>query len=165
MRNVEYINFDRDLIFSKGKGYCEIQMINYALEGLDSCDFFVKITGRYSISNWNTILKRLLLINNSPELLGTEEINFISNQFSSRLFFISFSYWRSKFVQFMLSKVDDNNGYFIEHSLYNLSLYTQPILLDVVHSNSATSATTSRNLRENPIKQQLKSIIYFFLNT
>ena len=161
--NLQYVNFDKTYDSAKGKGYCEIEMINYVLENIDSCELFVKITGRYSISNLHHVLDQLSLLNYASELLGTEEINVISKQFSSRFFFASISYWKSIFVQTMLSKVDDNIGYFIEHSLYDLSLFYKPVTLDVLPSSSATSATTSNSLRINPIMRLLKKLVYLFV--
>ena len=163
LSNVEYVNFDRNLNFSRGKGYCEIQMINHVLDSFDSSSFFVKVTGRYFIANWHYIFKKLPLRNHSPNLLGTEEINVISKQFSSRFFLASFSCWRSKFAQAMLSKVDDNIGYFIEHALYDLSCFYKPVILDVLPSRTATSATTSNRLRLNPFMRLFKKIIYLFV--
>ena len=163
--NLHYVNFDRTFDYSKGKGYCEIQMINHILENLDSRDLFVKITGRYSIANLQHVLDKLSILNHASELLGTEEINVISKQFSSRFFFASISYWKSIFAQAMLSKVDDNIGYFIEHSLYDLSLFYKPVTLDVLPSSSATSATTSNSLRINPFKRLLKRIVYLFIKS
>lgn len=158
--NLEYVNFNKPLDFSKGKGFCEIEMINFILDDLESCDLFVKITGRYSIANMHHVLHKLRLLNHSSDLLGTEEVNSISNQFSSRFFFASISCWKSLFVQSMLLKVDDNVGYFIEHSLYDLSLFYTPVILDVLPSSSATSATTSNSLRVNPILRLLKKLVY-----
>ena len=163
LSNVEYVNSDRMMNSSKGKGACEIEMINNVLHGLNSSCLFVKITGRYSISNLNDILTTFPSINNSLEILGTEEINVISKQFSSRFFFSSIPFWTSTYSQAMLSKVDDNVGYFIEHALYDLSLISKKVILDVLPSRTATSATTAYNLRLNPFKRLLKRIVFFFV--
>lgn len=164
LSNVEYVNYDKIMNSSKGKGACEIEMVNNVLHGLDYSCSFVKITGRYSISNLNEVLVQLSLINNSFEILGTEEINVLSKQFSSRLFFSSIPFWTSRYAQAMLSKVDDNIGYFIEHALYDLSLISKHVILDVLPSTTATSATTANNLRLHPARSLLKRIVFFFVN-
>ncbi len=165
LSNVEYIALNQSSTSVRGKGYCEIEMINHVLKIVGPCDFFIKITGRYSISNWHKILVNLRSINYCDHLIGTEDINFLSHQFSSRFFLISYSLWRSKFAQTFLAHVNDNFGYFIEHALFDLSRFSDPIVFDVLPSRIATSATTSSSLRMNPLVSRLKKFIYVLLKS
>lgn len=163
--NVKYITFDQDLNSMKGKGYCEIQMIDHILKTVQSCSFFIKVTGRYSISNWQELLISLQSVRSPHCLLGTEEINYISNQFSSRFFLCSIPFWKSVFMQTMLSKVNDNHGYFIEHALFDLSLFCKPLIFNVLPSKNASSATTSSSLRISPFLRYIKKFVYFLVRS
>lgn len=107
-------NFDR----SKGKGYGELEIIEYALSHstlLKKANVIIKVTGRLQIRNIN----KLISINKffprpniqlSYDYFGKEDMD-------SRIIFAPVSFYRQSLIV-NKNQINDSNGFYFEHLLY-----------------------------------------------
>ncbi|MCC6255619.1 MAG: hypothetical protein IT276_11940 [Ignavibacteriaceae bacterium] len=120
--NLEIITFnDNEGAKTKGKGYSELKIIDYAIKNskfITDESFIIKITGRYHVKNIDSYLLWL----NSVELpfINLNFINFMKLS-DSRFFGFKLDFFRSYLAKFG-EEIDDFNNYFFEHALRDATL-------------------------------------------
>lgn len=127
-RRLECLSFyGNDYDSSIGKGFGEIQIIQYALEHshfIKQTKYIIKITGRLIISNLHQAIKTTNFIwpfiNNK---LYLSEINNAHKFIDSRCFISSRELYTELINQ--KYKLNDTKGYYFEHLLYNICNNTE----------------------------------------
>lgn len=132
-----------------GKGYGEAQIIKYAIahsKYINKNTYLVKITGRLIIKNINTVINPLLLRLSNKII----QFDFFSKHFINSTCFICPSQWILETIQTYGKLLNDTNGYYFEHMLYdsilkstNIILY--PILPPIIIGVSGTNNTPYNN--------------------
>lgn len=117
-KKLEIISFagNKSRVENQGKGFGECEIIEYALNKsklISSDDLVVKITGRYEILNINKIFEKINT--NYPSFIRVPGNNMIDAVVFSFLPTTWNAYFKSA-----IEMIDDNNGYYFEHVLYDL---------------------------------------------
>jgi len=147
--------------FNEGKGYQEFEMVDRAVEMLkDNYPSFIKITGRYLISNaaniTNFICKGLVI-----------DLNRKADYAQTYLLYFTGAFYQ-EYLKGEYAKVNDLAGNFIERVVYkkikennlfgHCSLFKRTPLL------SGTTGSSGRALKRNPLKVFIRDIERFFYN-
>lgn len=138
-KEFEWITFQGDTkrINKQGKGYGEGEIIEYALNYsrvLSTCRCFIKITGRLIIKNINW----LLFLSNTNCYFDVR-----ANWIDTKCYLANIDMYMKHFKD-AYKKVDDRNGFFLEHSfsdVYNKSpnLYNKiPFILNFIGQSGST---------------------------
>lgn len=114
-KKIECLHFHNDAqkVAQQGKGYGEGQIVEFALrnsELLNSSQTFAKCTGRLWVKNHALCLK-LFKKPASFNLIGRRRVSFVDTRF----YIADKKFYEEKLVKAHL-KVDDDNGYYLEHS-------------------------------------------------
>jgi hypothetical protein len=114
-KRIEFLRFraDDQRTKAKGKGYAEGEIVAHALsrsETLRGCDYFAKCTGKHWVENYSHCLaafdgKFQCAVNGKWEI----------ETLDTRIYFASREFWLKELAKAHL-RVDDTNGYFLEHS-------------------------------------------------
>lgn len=130
---IELLSLQPELFdISKGKGYNEMLILNYALEKstiLASAPGFFKVTGRYPIYNLQRFVdkasrdilqrgKEMYCDIKDHNLYKRLGLNWCSHSFDCRLFAVSADYYRNNLSQ-LYAECDDYNGQLLEAVLFN----------------------------------------------
>ncbi|WP_051525996.1 hypothetical protein [Butyrivibrio proteoclasticus] len=112
-KEFEWISFqgNEEMVLSKGKGYGEGEIIDYALNHskiLARCDCFIKVTGRLVIDNIDWFLylnKKYTYFDVHKQLIDT------------RCYLTNIRIFKERFMH-VYERVDDNNKYYLEHVFF-----------------------------------------------
>jgi len=157
-KKFEFISFsgNKSMVLEKGKGYGEGEIIQYALNNsvlMKDTDYFIKVTGRLKIINFDKILRKL-----KPNGFYINMFNKV--RVDTRLYAISKSMYLNFFIH-AYEKVNDHEGYYLEHSF-----------TDVIRNNTipcrnfpyypqfdGVSGSTGKQYNEKPINAVYKNIL------
>lgn len=112
IKNIILIKFPVSNKFSEGKGFQEFEMLDNSIERLSSqYEIFVKITGRYKVLNIKKLLTQNLkyFIGDSHKKMAVTQTNI----------FITTGAFYKQYIKGLYLKVNDAEGRFIEHIVYN----------------------------------------------
>lgn len=112
--NTEYFSF-LSLESFKGKGHGELEIIKYGLENskfLDSCSFFVKISGRYMISNFIQFISKIEFTSIKHFCNFSRNLNWAD----TRIIVFEQSFLNNFFIPTMDKYLDEPNGEYFEKS-------------------------------------------------
>lgn len=116
-KSFEWLSFlgNSEKVVEKGKGYGEIEIINYAIAHsklINSCECIFKVTGRLIIKNINWFIR-----------LGKDSTNYfmvgMDDFVDTRCYNMELMEFREFFSEAGES-VDDNNDVFLEHVFYKI---------------------------------------------
>ena len=170
---IECIHFyyDTELVSKNGKGYGEGEIINYALKHsnyLKNSEVFAKCTSKHFVSNLDAIMRNW----NYNFLCECYFINYWSLlkfklEFIDTRFYICTKNFYFKFLQNVHYKVQDSNGYFLEHAFKDAILNNKiskiispvPIGLSGTSGSSAITSNTYRKEWIGYLRQHLRRLI------
>ena len=152
MPEVEVVKFPLSNFTDKGKGYQEFEMLDTFVDKILVEDWFLKITGRYRISN-----VRELISSNTPviprfELKARRKICLTSYFLSSKEFY-------RMHILGLHKSMDDENGRWSERVLYDklmtvegFSFFSIDCLIEGV------SGSTGEDFKKNLLKHSVSNI-------
>jgi len=158
---IQLIKFKRSDKFNEGKGYQEFEMIDQAVELLkDTYDSFIKITGRYLISNAFKITdfecKGMVIDLNRRQRYSQTYILYFTTQF----------YLEHIKNQYKL--VNDQQGRFIEHVMYDKiaseNLFKQCSLFIKKPLLSGITGSYGTVMKRNYFRVKARNVERFFYN-
>lgn len=161
-KHFEWISFvgNSDKVVSKGKGYGEIEIINYAVANsvlIRKCKMLFKVTGRLEVKNINWFI-RLGKEDNDYFLLRAKKNEFVDTRcYCIRK--VNYINYFSKAGEY----VDDRNGVFLEHVFYKV-IQNNKIeykLFPIEPEFSGISGSTGCSYDAPHYKNVIKSIIAY----
>ncbi len=106
---------------SKGKGYGEMEILNYAIKHsslLKEATHVVKVTGRYKVLNMD---KYLNYVHSFKELIDIHvDLSRSLTYSDSRFFIVGKSFFDDLFLYH--EQLDDSNGFYMEHAICKAAL-------------------------------------------
>lgn len=165
-KKIEYLFFEGDKakILEKGKGYGEGEIMKYILDRskilLPEMRSFIKVTGRLKVLNIDDILAKA-----SPEIdyfqrAGSNPFNYLK-AIDTRFYQCTFNTFKNYLID-EYQKVNDNNGFFLEHCYYRCFLVTHLAIrgFDILPVLSGISGSTGLFYDESWSKKIVKKLLY-----
>jgi hypothetical protein len=110
-KNVFFLNFQKSTEIEKGKGYQEFKVLDELVSKLENkYDEFIKVTGRYLVTNFNTLAKQ----ENKGIIIDRHEIKKVA---ITSFFKCNMDIYQS-LIKNSYKEVNDAQGIFIEHIIY-----------------------------------------------
>lgn len=161
-KNVYIRKFPTSQHYEKGKGYQEFEMLdNWIKSEKNLPEHWIKITGRYIITNFNHIYNDILTSNN--ELII--EQNSKKKWAHTNLFYISTEYYKNNFLG-IFENCDDSSGKYIEHIIHDkIQGFSCCRVFKTLPLFEGINASTGIVFRYNfgkKIKHLANNLIYFF---
>ena len=138
-KDFEWLSFmgNSEEVINKGKGYGEGEIIKYAISNssiIKNCETIIKVTGRLIVKNLNTCL---FYFSNKYSYF-----DFHKDFVETKCYFIRKDVYEAKLLSVQY-EVDDKNGYYLEHAMYdNLrkdrSIRQIPIYLNIIGQSGST---------------------------
>lgn len=118
---IEFLSYDGNgYDRSLGKGYGELEIINYALVNsrkISNCEYLIKSTGRYFFPKMESFL----------DTIRIDEYDFVGQLNDGVVHTGFFMVNKSFYLDFIgdTNPVNDTKGYYIEHLFYNMAFSTE----------------------------------------
>jgi len=152
--NVYSLSLPKSVEFGKGKGYQEFEVLDEVVSRLgDKYDAFIKVSGRYLVTNF----KRLIKQQNHGIVIDRHQKKSVA---ITSFFKCEIELYRT-LLKACYQEVDDSNGFFVEHVVYNKLKQIDKKKIDIFAVTpiyKGVSGSYGGSLNRHPLKVKLINI-------
>lgn len=154
LKNVQLIEFPKSIEVEKGKGFQEFEVLDFVVSQLgDKYDEFIKVSGRYLTINFNTLINQK---NNGIIIDRHKKKNIAVTSFFRCKVDVYL-----KLLKNCYQEVNDGEGIFVEHIVYNKLKETDNKNIDIFNETpfyKGISGSYGGSLNRHPLKIKLINI-------
>jgi hypothetical protein len=140
--------------FAKGKGYQEFEMIDQTVKMIASdYDEFIKLTGRYLVTNFDQLKKQ--------KCKGVVMDRHLKTKVAITSFYKCNINFYLKYLSNGFKEADDSNGVFIEHIIYQKLNKISNKQVSIFNSNpifKGVSGSYGGSLNRHPLKMKARNV-------
>lgn len=160
-KNFEWLSFKGNIekVLEKGKGYGECEIIDYIIQNsllVSKTDVIIKVTGRLKVLNIGTILRQANK--------GYCYFELHNNYVDSRCWIANKDVYVKYFIG-IKDKVNDPNGYYIEHVIFDKIINYKEIFHPLPFALNILGKSGSMGIvyKDSGIKYIVKSVKRFLM--